>query len=833
MGGGISSAKQSTGSSPTVNSQKSKLPSATPLLSKSTKKHDLRSIGPMESFRRKRLHINNDSDDEDDRPGKWTTAGGEMMEPHTKKLISTALIEALHLDVQSSGYNLLIDTLLRCLEQRVYQKGSVLVDRTEELSKMYIIESGSVQLIDVDENQTFLESGSCVGTMALMFNHIQHFTAYAASYCKLWILNRNDFKKIQKRAETSTHMHRVLRLAASSLLVQVFSPENISQLASSLSKDMIAPSHPIFKEGELVDRLILVEKGTVAISIPTKFTQFTDSELCTGLGISFPTTDQNESSAVLARSKAFARTEDKIVIGEGAIFGLAILLGKANKVNGWPWIDGAVSEKGKVESRVGGSKCPVDVMAKEAVTVSFITVKKFERLFGSCEEVFGLAENVAASLTTHGDNNSDSRQMTSEIYAPIRLLPGSFAIIESLFPIHLGTGAIGYGAPVQGESKGKKYFLKVLSKEAVNVEGQRKHVLSEASILSTVGHTFMVHLFDRFQTSQDLILVFEHIQGGDLYYLLYGAHTRGFDNRPHQPKPKKSSKIGYSSEKTPVRIEPTLQQQPSPKVASSTSSHSIAGGLSIECVRFYAASLVLVLGHLRNQSIAYRNLKPENVMLDAQGFIKLIGFGIAKKIPYKTSENSHFKNRTFTLCGTLEYMAPEMLFGKGHDHTVDKWSLGVLVYELLMGCTPFAADTQAEVADNIAAVHTTGEFSLAAVQYPGLESEIKSFIESLMDADPSQRLSVRLHDSFGAHGHQFFTKVNFDWEALLHRRLSPPFNPSSYSRQADGHTTAPISIDDEEFSEQHVTPLVPVDLFSKGFPDHKPFTDNENLFKLF
>jgi len=323
-----------------------------------------------------------------------------------------------------------------------------------------------------------------------------------------------------------------------------------------------------------------------------------------------------------------------------------------------------------------------------------------------------------------------------------------------------------------------------------------------------------------------LVLVFEHIPGGDLYYLLYGAHTRGISSQAGPPTARKSVKIGYSSGKMPSLEQP-------PKEVNSANSASLrrvaAGGLSTECVRFYAASLVLVLGHLRNQSIAYRNLKPENVMLDAQGYIKLIGFGIAKKIPYKSTESAHFKNRSFTLCGTLEYMAPEMLFGKGHDHAVDKWSLGVLVYELLFGCTPFAAESQAEVAANIAAMQSTGDlFTLSGVQYPGFESELKSFIESLMDVDPSQRLSVRLHDSFGAHGHSFFTKVKFDWEALLHRRMSPPFNPSSYSRSARTPGTV-----DEDTNVESGSSLVAADVFSRGFPDHPPFTGNQNLFQLF
>lgn len=192
----------------------------------STKQSELQTISAMDSFRRKRLHTNNDSDEDEVQIQQNTveTASGMVIEARTKTMLTAALSEALHLDRSLSTFNLLMDTLLRCLEFRQYPKGELIIDRGgDKLKKMFIVESGSIQVIDVEEEMMFVGAGKCVGVLSCLFEHAPQFTAFAHTQTNVWVLNRSDFVKIQKRASVESHMHRVLRLSNVSLLAQILS----------------------------------------------------------------------------------------------------------------------------------------------------------------------------------------------------------------------------------------------------------------------------------------------------------------------------------------------------------------------------------------------------------------------------------------------------------------------------------------------------------------------------------------------------------------------------------------------------------------------------------
>jgi len=197
------------------------------------------------------------------------------------------------------------------------------------------------------------------------------------------------------------------------------------------------------------------------------------------------------------------------------------------------------------------------------------------------------------------------------------------------------------------------YAFKLLSKSQLVESDRVRSIFNEAKILASVaGYPFINKLCGKFQTPDALGLVFTAAMGGDVWSLLHDQSSPGYAMVPRE-----------------TRVDQEL--------------------ISLPLVRHYLASAILALSHLHKHDIAFRNLKSENMLLDAQGNVHLTGFSLAKVLPY-ADEHGVLQNKTFTVCGTVEYMSPETLLVQGQTTCVDSWTLGVLACELLTGTTPFA-----------------------------------------------------------------------------------------------------------------------------------------------
>eukprot|EP01006_Ploeotia_vitrea_P037740 TRINITY_DN66166_c3_g2_i1.p1 TRINITY_DN66166_c3_g2~~TRINITY_DN66166_c3_g2_i1.p1 ORF type:complete len:811 (+),score=504.52 TRINITY_DN66166_c3_g2_i1:84-2435(+) len=268
----------------------------------------------------------------------------------------------------------------------------------------------------------------------------------------------------------------------------------------------------------------------------------------------------------------------------------------------------------------------------------------------------------------------------------------------------LGKGSFGHVQLVKHKKTGKTYALKAVSKHQIVQTGQQGHILSEKRVMEQLNHPFLIRLYTTYKDRDRLYFLLEPSLGGELFSVL---RSRTFFDE--------------------------------------------------DTARFYAASVVLAFEHMHSKNIIYRDLKPENLLLDAQGYMKVTDFGFAKVV----------KGRTYTLCGTPDYLAPEIVAGKGHGKGVDWWTLGILIYEMLSSYPPFYDEDPMKTYAKI--MHGRITFS------QHVSREATHLITKLLNHKPTKRLGVVKGGAAQVKAHAWF--AGFDWDALYNRTMKPPIVP--------------------------------------------------------
>nr|XP_029726331.1 serine/threonine-protein kinase N isoform X8 [Aedes albopictus] len=300
----------------------------------------------------------------------------------------------------------------------------------------------------------------------------------------------------------------------------------------------------------------------------------------------------------------------------------------------------------------------------------------------------------------------------------------------------LGRGHFGKVILAQYRNTGEYFAIKALKKGDIIARDEVESLLSEKRIFevaNTMRHPFLVNLFACFQTEQHVCFVMEYAAGGDL---MMHIHTDVFSE---------------------------------PRAV------------------FYAACVVLGLQYLHESKIIYRDLKLDNLLLDTEGYVKIADFGLCK-------EGMGFGDRTGTFCGTPEFLAPEVLTETSYTRAVDWWGLGVLIFEMLVGESPFPGDDEEEVFDSI----VNDE-----VRYPRfLSLEAIAIMRRLLRKNPERRLGSSERDAEDVKRQAFFR--NIVWDDLLLRKVKPPFVPTIRSAED-------VSNFDEEFTSERAALTPPKD----------------------
>ncbi|ORY90109.1 kinase-like domain-containing protein [Leucosporidium creatinivorum] len=270
----------------------------------------------------------------------------------------------------------------------------------------------------------------------------------------------------------------------------------------------------------------------------------------------------------------------------------------------------------------------------------------------------------------------------------------------------LGTGSFGRVHLVRSQHNSRSYAVKVLSKDRVVKMKQVEHTNSEREMLERVRHPFLVNLWGTFKDTKNLYMVMDFVAGGELFSLL-----------------RKS------------------QRFPDP------------------VAKFFAAEVALALDYLHSLDIIYRDLKPENILLGADGHVKITDFGFAKHVP----------DITWTLCGTPDYLAPEIVQSRGYNKSVDWYALGVLMFEMLAGYPPFFTEDSNPM-------RLYEKIIAGKVRYPAyFAPEAKDLLKSLLTPDITKRFGNLANGSRDIFGHVWFQEV--DWERLYRKEIPAPYVP--------------------------------------------------------
>lgn len=335
-------------------------------------------------------------------------------------------------------------------------------------------------------------------------------------------------------------------------------------------------------------------------------------------------------------------------------------------------------------------------------------------------------------LTRESFVNGLSQKVIEHLKARMNM-QDSKVTLDQLVPVQVvGKGNFGTVSLVAHKNRKAHYALKAVARWKITSFELYEPIMREKNVMDLLDHMFILKSIKTFKDQTHLYFLTEYVRGMDLFDVL--------------------RKIGLVTDND---------------------------------ARFYIASMILILEHLHDRNIVYRDLKPENLVIDESGFVKLIDFGTAKII----------QGRTFTVVGTPHYMSPEIIIGKGYDFLTDYWTLGVILYEFVCGVLPFG--------DNLRSPYEVYEAIIQGrIQFPRhIKQPFSSqlIIEQLLSKHPASRIAGSVER---LKRHRWFR--GFSWEKLSNKDMKTPYVPEAvdFSAKLEASMLKPKSIKDFLTSEE-------------------------------
>ncbi|CAD8186439.1 unnamed protein product [Paramecium pentaurelia] len=631
--------------------------------------------------------------------------------------------------------------------------GQFVFKQGDKATSYFLIERGQCQIIINGELKKTLKSGDAFGELAMLYNAPRSASVKAVGDCAFWAIDRNTFRKVveqQNQRNYDENREFMKKVEFFSFLTE----EQRDAICNVLITLLFKKGEIIVSEGDVANSFYIIKKGKVSIIKGDK--EVTQMNAGESFGEAALYQSCQRAATVKAadeevRCLSLSKDDIQKILGQKIQTVKYIntqkwalqqnpILGKLTSIQIEKIIQNVRQvhyEKNEIILKVGQQCLKVYIVLEGEIA----TIPSNKYVFGK-GKVFGdqflkssnLDNKMAESLQVKSDEaiiaefeikmfmqmiggsveqmiqkNENSHEQ-KYLNRPSALLKKDYSNItlDKLICIKkLGQGQFGNVYLVRTNQEDKLYALKCISKAQIVEQHLERHLAQEKQVLSTINFPFLMQFYKSMKDQNYIYFLIEFIKGMELFDAI--------------------REIGL---------------------------------LNVTDSQFYIGSLLICVEYLHKLQIIYRDIKPENIMVDEKGYLRMIDMGTAKFLNQKSI-------RTYTIIGTPHYMAPEIITGKGYTFTVDLWSIGVCLYEFMCGGVPYAED-----ADDPYEIYE--EIQKKSLNYPPFmkDKKAKKFIEQLLSKTPE----VRLGGSYAAlKANNWFDK--FDWDKLMDKELKPPFIP--------------------------------------------------------
>ena len=690
-------------------------------------------------------------------------------------------------------FNHLSATQQRAIVEEMYARpvpaGEILIQEGDTglgASELYVVKEGEFEVLQrrkgVNLRVNMKRRGDTFGELSLMYDCPRSATVAATQDAVVWVLERHVFRQHVQRGQEDAASQLELFLNQVPILAPLSKLEKL-KLLDAFEERTYPPGAVVVREGEPGDLFYIIKEGeaTVLQNVPASgggsggwvedgnmVGTATSSAAITSAGQQQPNKPtahpSTSSTTVHGKSSPLPGTRRVNQLFRSDFFGEAALLNSAPRTASVVTVtrlvcltldrENFISLLGPLEQLMAREKSPHVVGARLMKLASLggpsrqqamVHIKRrrysksqgqwvweLVRAVGHLDEVLELKTSTGG-----GGGGGDAQQQAQPIVtAAADKANGNepVPVLELVEGVVLGSGAFSRVSVVTEEGSSRAYALKRMRKTAV--AQCPEHIFCEQAITRNLTHPFCIRQYSSFQDKYHLYFLFDLMPGGDLMDILVNEAKVVLIRVPKGPFQR-----GCIAPQTKV-----------------------LRGLPEDIARFYIASIVLALEYLHDHNIVYRDLKPENVFIDQQGYPKLGDFGFAKVLDVG--------KRTYTFCGTPGYVAPENILAHGYGTSVDWWGLGVVAFVLLTGRQPF---TFPKSDDPMVVMRRIVDDEFVVKYPPYITAAAKDLISRLLERKPTRRLGALAGRAGDVKRHKWFE--GFDWDALAARKMAPPRQP--------------------------------------------------------